>query len=308
MLDVSTMWRSIVIGSIILLAVFFDVERRRVRQSASRARVKQVIADSTYLEGIVSKIGQLIRNQFGSPYVRVYLTDPKLDELIECRADNSQVAAQAGSIAEQVKTSGRAVILDDLGTGPSNRVQPLDPNIQSAMAVPLSLNGQMVGVLEVQSLAPHGFVPETTKRLTELLQEVIAPLRDAWLLECGWLASQTRNALRHLWDEVYLGRCALAEWSFPGFDYSSEGGPVARGVRLRRLLLEAIDNLKPKDSSGGSRPADRRYDTLYLTYLEDLTVDEVIKRLTVSRRQYFYDLKDAVGTLAHLLVRTHQAE
>ena len=176
------------------------------------------------------------------------------------------------------------------------------------MAVPLSSNGQTVGVLEVQSLASHGFVPETTGRLADLLQEVIIPLQDAWLLECGWLASHTRSALRHLWDEVYLGRCALAEWAFPRVDYSSEGGPATHGVRLRRLLLESIDSLKPKASPGGSRPTDRRYDTLYLTYLEDLTVDEVIKRLTVSRRQYFYDLKDAVGDLAHLLVRTHQAE
>jgi len=45
---------------------------------------------------------------------------------------------------------------------------------------------------------------------------------------------------------------------------------------------------------------------LRLTYIEDRTVDEVVKELTVSRRQYFYDLKDAVGALAYHLVRTRQ--
>jgi hypothetical protein len=176
------------------------------------------------------------------------------------------------------------------------------------VAIPLTLNGQMVGVLEVQSLAPHGCGPEAVKRLTELIQEVIDPLRNAWLLECGWLAGQTRNALRHLWDDVYLGQCALAEWAFSGLDFSSEGSPAARGARLRRLLLDAMDNLKPEKILGGPRTADRRYNILRLTYVEDHTVDEVIKELTVSRRQYFYDLKDAIGALAHLLVRAHQIE
>ena len=304
MLGISTMWHSIVIGSIILLAVFLDVERRRARQPASRIRIKQTIADSTYLEGMVAQITQLIKSQFGSPYVRIYLVDPKMDDLIECRM-NSQAAVQNGSIAGKVKSTGRPVIIDDLSNRKSNGINPLDSNVQSAAAIPLTFHGQLVGVLEVQSLAAHGFGPEAVKRLAELVQEITVPLRNAWLLECGWLADQTRGALRHLWDEVYLGRCALAEWAFPDM---VESGSVARGANLRRVLLEAIDNLKPRESLGAARAVDRRYDILRLTYIEDLTVDEAIKKLTVSRRQYFYDLKDAVGALAHVLVRTHQAE
>jgi hypothetical protein len=166
----------------------------------------------------------------------------------------------------------------------------------------------MVGALEVQSPVAHGFGPEAIKRLTELTQEVIGPLRNAWLLECGWLADQTRNALRHLWDDVYLGRCMLAEWAFPGFDYGSDGGPAARGVHLHNLLSDTINKLNPEMNPDGPRTSDRRYDILRLTYIEALTVDEVTKELMVSRRQYFYDLKDAIGALAHLLVRTHPIE
>lgn len=304
MLDISTLWRSIVIGSIILLAVFFDVERRRARQAAPKVQMKQPSTATTYLEGLVTQVNELIKRRFSSQS-RVYLIDPKLDDLIEYRPDKP-VSARAESIASQVKASGRPVTLNQLDKK-NGKVIPLTPNIQSAAAIPLTSNGQMFGVLEIQNPVPYGFTPETVRQLTELIQAVSEPLRNAWLLECGWLASQTRNALRHLWDDVYLGQCALAEWAFPDFDSAAEGGPAARGDHLRHLLLEVIDQLKPEESQG-SRPADRRYEILRLTYVESLTVDEAIKELTVSRRQYFYDLKDAVDALAHLLVRAHQTE
>jgi ribose transport system permease protein len=305
MLDISTMWRSIVIGSIILLAVFLDTERRRMRQAAPRVQINQAGASATYLEGLVTQVTELIKRRFGS-HSRLYLIDPKLDNLIEYRPDQP-VTVRAESIAGQVKASGRPVMLNDLDKQ-NGRVNRLSPNIQSVAAVPLTASGQMFGVLEIQNPVPYGFRPETIQQLIELVQEISEPLRNAWLLECGWLADQTRTALRHLWDDAYLGQCTLAEWAFPDHDFSTEAGPAARGDHLRQWLLDAIDQLKPEESHSAARPLDRRYEILRLTYLENLTVDEVIKELTLSRRQYFYVLKDAVAALAHLLVRAHQTE
>lgn len=300
MLSISPQWHDIVLGSIILLAVFIDVGRRRARQSAPKIQISQGTAEHSYLEEMVAKITQLIKIRFGSPYTRVYMIDPKVDDLIECQVNN-HVTARAGSIASRVKTNGSPVILDDLSPEPGNEIIPLDPDIQSAAAIPLTSSGQVIGVLEVQSLVPHAFSPETVKQLAELIQEASVPWRDAWLLECGWLTRQARDALRYLWDDVYLGRCPLSEWAFPGFDFSTEGGPAARGARLRHLLLEAMERLKPEKNLGWPRTA-RRYDVLRLTYVEGRTANEITKELSISRRQYFYDQKDALDTLAHLLV------
>jgi hypothetical protein len=252
----------------------------------------------------VAQITQLIKNRFGSPYVRICLIDPKLNELVECQA-SGQTTTSLSSIVNRVKTEKQVVIVDNLSAQKQQK-SLLDENIQSAIAIPLTLNSQMIGVLEVQSPVAHAFGPEAGSRLTDLMQDVVEPLHNAWLLESGWLAGQTRDALRHLWDDVYLGRCPLAEWAFPGLDVAPEGGPAARGVRLRNLLLDTIDKLNPQQNPSGSR--DRRYDILHFTYVEDRTVDEVTKKLIVSRRQYFYDLKDAIGALAHLLVQTRHIE
>jgi ribose/xylose/arabinose/galactoside ABC-type transport system permease subunit len=306
MLNIAYQWHGIVVGLIILAAIFFDTERRRARQSVSKIRTTKPVVDTTYLEGIVAQITQLIKNRFGSPYVRICLIDPKLNELVECQA-SGQTTTSVSSVVNRVKTEKQVVIVDNLATQ-NQQKSLLDENIQSAIAIPLTLNSQMIGVLEVQSPVVHAFGPEAGSRLTDLMQDVVEPLHNAWLLESGWLAGQTRDALRHLWDDIYLGRCPLAEWAFPGLDVAPEGGPAARGVRLQNLLLDTIDKLNPQQNPSGSRSTDRRYDILHFTYVEDRTVDEVTKKLIVSRRQYFYDLKDAIGALAHLLVQTQQIE
>jgi ribose transport system permease protein len=299
MLDISPLWYDIVSGSIILLAVLIDVERRRAHQAAPKVQI-QAAAERFYLSEITAKVAQLIKGRFGSPYCRVYLIDPTTDDLIECRAGNHAIA-EAGSIASRVRESGSSVILDHLAKS-DDGFSPLDPNVQSAAAIPLTLDRQAVGVLEVQSLAPHSFTPETVKQMMKLNEEITPPLRDAWLLECGWLARQARIALHNLWDDVQLGRCPLAEWAFPAsLDHSAESNPATRGTQLRELLLKTIEGLKSDCSQGDSRTA-RRHELLRLTYVESLTVNEVIKELNVSRRQYFYDQKVALDALAHLLV------
>ncbi len=304
MLDISPLWYDIISGSIILLAVFIDVERRRAHQAAPRVQIRDT-AERLYLNEMTAKVAQLIKGRFGSPYCRIYLIDPTTDDLIECRA-GGHVTAKPGSVANRVKESGSSAILTNLASRPGNYLTPLDPNVQSAVAIPLTLNGQVVGVLEIQSLAPHSFTPETAKQLMELNEEITPPLRDAWLLECGWLARQTRIALRNLWDDVHLGRCPLAEWACPAsLDGSAEGSPAARGTQMRDLLLRAIEDLKSDRSQGDPRTT-RRHEILHLTYVEGHTVNEVIKELNVSRRQYFYDQKVALEALAHLLVM-HQA-
>jgi len=299
MLDISPLWYDIISGSIILLAVLIDVERRRVHQAAPKVQI-QTTAERFYLSEITAKVAQLIKGRFGSPYCRVYLIDPTTDDLVECRAGDHTIA-KAGSIASRVRESGSSMILDNLAKS-DDGLSLLDPDVQSAAVIPLTLDRQAIGVLEVQSLAPHSFTPETVKQMMQLNEEIAPPLRDAWLLECGWLARQARIALHNLWDDVQLGRCSLAEWAFPAsLDHSAESSPATRGTQLRELLLKTMEGLKSDHSQGDSRTA-RRHEVLRLTYVESLTVNEVIKELNVSRRQYFYDQKVALDALAHLLV------
>ena len=130
-------------------------------------------------------------------------------------------------------------------------------------------------MLEIQSLSPHSFTHETVKQLMELNDEITPPLRDAWLLECGWLARQARIALRNLWDDASYAdtKLALLERLFAftlGYgtetnrdsdrerDYRERYSPAMQLLRHRSAwssLQEAYDRRDPwppKDPLGGS--------------------------------------------------------
>jgi ribose transport system permease protein len=305
MLNVSPLWHHIVSGSIILLAVLINVGHRGVWQLSPKIQASQTVSERSELDKIVSDLGRSIERRFGSPHVRVYMIDPATEELIECQTGGN-TAAREGSIASQARVTGLPAILNNLTSGPDAQIVPLGSGVRSAVAIPLTFAGRIVGALEMQSVASYGFDLDAVRQLVGLVQGTIGSLNDAWLLERGWMARQTRDTLRHLWDDAYLERCPLAEWASYRLTPFAGGSTAGRGAVLRRLLLNAIENLSPAKSHGDPRGV-RRFDILRLTYVEGHAVDEVIKELCVSRRQYFYDLKGALDVLAHLLV-VHQVE
>jgi hypothetical protein len=158
----------------------------------------------------------------------------------------------------------------------------------------------------VQSPVPDAFRDEAIGILDGVASSITPMLEDAWLLESGWLMRQTRDALRHIWDDHYLGRCPLAEWAVVPNAVSADPAPTDRGEALRHTLLTAIDGLRPP--SGESRDSSRLkrgHRILQLTYVEERGVDEITRELHMSRRQYFYDLKGAIEVLVDNLVRDH---
>jgi hypothetical protein len=45
-----------------------------------------------------------------------------------------------------------------------------------------------------------------------------------------------------------------------------------------------------------------------MTYIEEQAVQQILRHLHISRRQYFYDLKDAIEVLVDQLVRGRVVE
>ncbi len=120
------------------------------------------------------------------------------------------------------------------------------------------------------------------------------------------LARQVRDALRHLYDPVYLQTHSLTLLvrsgapGVPGATGARPGSPTGatEGAALRRCLLETIEALQPPSEPGpGSgrgaagegpalRGAWRRYRLLVLRYVESMDVLDVCTRLAISRREY----------------------
>jgi ribose/xylose/arabinose/galactoside ABC-type transport system permease subunit/putative methionine-R-sulfoxide reductase with GAF domain len=313
MLDAPFWWRDVVTGGIILLAVLIDVERQRARKAAANAGVSRPVITGHYLNEVLTDLAHLVEERLGCRQCRVYLVDRETGDLVPQEpygADGANLALLGrNSIAAEAKETGQYVYVPDIGRDDNRRVVPLHPQAQSALALPLSVRNRVVGVIEAQSPVPDAFSDEAAELLASLGNSTAVMLEDAWLLENGWLVRHTRDALRHLWDDPYLGRSALAEWALSAYDMLLEHAPAARGETLRQLLLTTVEGLRPL--AGDTRDASRSgrgHRILHLTYVEGRVVDEITRELHISRRQYFYDQKEALETLADVLVRDHQAK
>lgn len=106
----------------------------------------------------------------------------------------------------------------------------------------------------------------------------------------------TRDALRCLHDVAYLSRCSLADLM------ARIHGERPQGRDLQQALYRAIEATRPAAGQARRPRQQRRYDILHLTYLEEKNAAAVTDTLGISERQYYRDLKTAVGQVAgHVL-------
>ena len=109
---------------------------------------------------------------------------------------------------------------------------------------------------------------------------------------------RVREALEALYDSASLGACTLARY-YP--EVTAIPGTVERAQALRSLLLDAIEALRPLQSTADSIQAARDYDVLSLRYASGLSVEQVAEQLCVGARQVYRDLRRAEEKLCDIL-------
>ncbi|MBN2469864.1 MAG: GAF domain-containing protein [Anaerolineae bacterium] len=304
-LSVSPLWTTSVTGGLILVAAFVDVKRRKHAEGTPIAHSgHQQAKAGSYLFQMYTYLKQAVAERLACENFRLYVVDQETGDLIQ-QGDtptDQTIIDQQGHLAAYVKRTQAPLWIDDRSQEEMLAFEPIKPQLLSAIAIPITHIDRVVGVLEVQSPYTGVFNTNTAQQLIDLTREIASPIENAWLLDSGWLLRHTRDALRHLWDEVYLGKCPLALWLYPPHNVPS----LVRGGELQRFLLDVIDTVRDKEAEDHARER-RQFQVLHLTYIEGLPIETVTEQLSISRRQYFYDQKDALETLVHAIIN-HQIE
>jgi ribose transport system permease protein len=311
MLNALPWWKDAITGGIILLAVLIDVERRRARLATATPDVNSSLLSGRYLNELLTRMTQTIEEHVGIAHCRMYLADRDTGELVPQTvmpeksffAENENQFFQGrNSIFQEAKLSKRPVYIPDMGR--RHDILPIRADSRSAIILPLLVRTRVIGILEVQSPVLDAFSGGSGDFLLQLAMSLAPNLEDAWLLENGWLMRQTRDGFRHLWDDHYLARSPFVEWMMNASSEIPESAPSHQGEMIRNMLLAAIDGLRPPaNETRDSSRAKRGYRILQLTYVEERSVDEIVRELHMSRRQYFYDLKETLEVLTDELVR-----
>jgi len=115
-------------------------------------------------------------------------------------------------------------------------------------------------------------------------------------MESKEFVTQLRDALAHLYDPVHLQNHPLADALID----AQSLGQMTRAQQLRRILLDALEQLSPPDHATTTEDH-ACYQALHYRYLDGLSVEEIGGILAMSPRQIYRKLREGVEALASLL-------
>src|SRR5581483_7303336 len=107
----------------------------------------------------------------------------------------------------------------------------------------------------------------------------------------------TRNALAHLYDAAYLENHPLTSM----LDVAGNLDHVSRAQRLRRILLECVEALRPQSADGIGLEAARAYAILTYRYIDGMAMEEIAAKRALSERQAYRELERGLEAVAALL-------
>jgi CheY-like chemotaxis protein len=114
---------------------------------------------------------------------------------------------------------------------------------------------------------------------------------------------QVREALTRLYSEEELAGCALAGELAACRAAASR---AAASQVLRRLLLEAVERLRPLGKVMPSASGYRAYECINMRYVTGLSVEEIADELSLGGRQVYRDLRWGENRLAQILASEAQ--
>lgn len=111
------------------------------------------------------------------------------------------------------------------------------------------------------------------------------------------LTHLVRSALAYLYDYAYLQNHPLAFI----LDVDHDLDQVTRAQKVRRVLLDCIEALRPQGQGDTLSSAARAYAILTYRYVDGLSMEEIEEKLALSRRQVYREHAKGVEAVASVL-------
>lgn len=211
---------------------------RQVAQFEAISQVARDINTSQYLDSLLPQITNVISQQFNFYHVGIFLLDTD-NNFAVLRASNSiggqkmlkrkhQLKVGENSIVGFVTSQSKPHIALDTGADATFFDNPDLPETRSEIALPLMIDNQVAGALDVQSTEPNAFSQEDISTLTTLADQVSIAIQNSRLHE------ETRAALAQ--SQALVQRFTQEGWS--NFKRSQSLTGIRRSKAKSTLLKE----------------------------------------------------------------------
>ncbi|MBL8100104.1 MAG: GAF domain-containing protein [Anaerolineales bacterium] len=170
-----------------------EKNERRSKQYEAIAKISQAINATQNLQELLPQISQVISQQFGFYHVGIFLNDAGQQYAVLGAANSEggkrmlkrghQLKIGEQGIVGYVTGTGRPRIALDVGSDAVYFNNPDLPETRSEMALPLTIAGQIIGALDVQSTESDAFTEEDVEVLNTLAEQVSLAIQNARLYE-----------------------------------------------------------------------------------------------------------------------------
>lgn len=196
----------------IALAIEGSLLLEKQRQQASRSRliteVTKQITSFLDLRQLMDEVGRLIHEKLGYPYVHLFTVHHNRRQIRYEGGAGERSAVLEGYVihldepegfiswtARNAKTINSSNVVEDERYLPS----PLPPyNTVSEITVPLINNGQVNGILDIQSDSPNAFSEDDQTTLETLADTIATAIRNAELYHSEQWRRQSAESLREV--------------------------------------------------------------------------------------------------------------
>ncbi len=193
--------------------------RQNLREVNALYTISQGLAASLDTEQLIQDVVTLLQQNFGYYHAQIFLLDPISRDLVFKRGSGkigAQLLEQGFSVPRGLGIIGHvAETATPFVTNKVNEVvffysHPLLPDIQSELAVPIKVEGRVVGVLDIEHTPPHQLSDEDLQLMTAVADQLAVALQKASLyanLQKSLQQEQTmRSQLLHSERLALVGR------------------------------------------------------------------------------------------------------
>lgn len=214
-----------------LIGSLEDQVRERMVELSLSVQVGQQAAAIRDLSELLTTITEFIRDRFNLYYTQIYFVDDIGENLVlkagtgevgtELLARHHSLPIGGNSIVGQVASSKQPVVVSDTTKSDIHQPNALLPETHSELAIPLTVEGQVIGVLDMQASQVNTFIPDNLTVFEAMATQLAISIDGAQQWARAQEARQrAEEAIRLLTREGWSDRLASHPEGKLGFAYN----------------------------------------------------------------------------------------
>jgi GAF domain-containing protein/HAMP domain-containing protein len=226
------------------------LSEHRAQELQSISEISRTISTEQRLEILLPLITRLVSERFDFYHVGIFFVDEtrQFAYLQAANSDGGQTMLARGHRLERgrglvgtVAQTGKSRIALDVGSDAAFFDNTDLPDTRSEMALPLSVHGQIIGVLDVQSTKAGAFSESDANTLGILGDQVAIAIENARLFS---QTQQAREEAEALYSQVLRQEWSSFSQQIPSIGYrqTSTGGKSIKRLVLTKEIRQTLES------------------------------------------------------------------